>query len=243
MFFSDKRFLYLILAVFVLTSFMGMSSASLLATLLTLPAVLVAITFHEFAHAYAATKLGDDTPMMQGRLNLNPFSHIDPVGFVLLLFAGFGWGKPVQINPKNFDRKFSETAGEAIVAVAGPVMNFILAIVFSLIYAAVYKFSPAFFITDTGSIVQIILTYMIITNIGLGVFNLIPLPPLDGSKVLVNFLPYNAREWFYEKEQIFYIVFLVIWITGIAGMIISPALNFLYNLIVKGALAIFGIFV
>ncbi len=147
MFFADKRFLYLILGVFVITGIMGMSTESLLNLVLTLPAVLVAITFHEFAHAYAATKLGDDTPMLQRRLNLNPLSHMDPVGFVLLLFAGFGWGKPVQINPRNFDHKYSMEMGEAIVAVAGPIMNFILAIVFTLVYAAIYTFAPSFILT------------------------------------------------------------------------------------------------
>lgn len=76
--------------------------------LLTLPGVIIAITFHEFAHAYAAYKLGDDTPKMQGRLNLNPLSHLDPTGFILLIFAHVGWGKPVQINPRNFDRKYSQ---------------------------------------------------------------------------------------------------------------------------------------
>ena len=148
MFFSDKRFLYLLLAVFIITGLMGMTRESMLSLLLTLPAVLIAITFHEFAHAFAATKLGDDTPRMQGRLNLNPLSHIDPIGFVLLLFAGFGWGKPVQINPRNFDRRYSMEAGEAIVSFAGPLMNFILAIIFALIYAAVYKFAPLFIITE-----------------------------------------------------------------------------------------------
>ncbi|MCI8519075.1 MAG: site-2 protease family protein [Clostridia bacterium] len=121
--------------------------------LLTLPAVLIAITFHEFAHGFAADRLGDDTPRMQNRLNLNPLSHIDPVGFVLLMFAGFGWGKPVQINPRNFDRKYSMEAGEAIVAFAGPLMNFALAIIFTLIYAAMYKFAYTFIIAGTGRII------------------------------------------------------------------------------------------
>lgn len=148
MFFSDKKVLYLILGVIALTTIMGMDTGRLLNLVLTLPAVLVAITFHEFAHAFAATKLGDETPMLQNRLNLNPLSHMDPVGFILLLFAGFGWGKPVQINPKNFNRKYSMTTGEAIVAIAGPIMNFILAIVFTIICAAVYRFSPAFILTE-----------------------------------------------------------------------------------------------
>lgn len=120
---------------------------------MTLPAVLIAITFHEFAHGFAADRLGDDTPRMQNRLNLNPLSHIDPVGFVLLMFAGFGWGKPVQINPRNFDRKYSMEAGEAIVAFAGPLMNFVLAIIFTLIYVAMYKFAYTFIIAGTGRII------------------------------------------------------------------------------------------
>lgn len=241
MFLEDKRFLYLILAVFIITNLMGMTGQGLLSVVLTLPAVLIAITFHEFAHAYAATKLGDDTPIMQRRLNLNPLSHIDPIGFALLLFAGFGWGKPVQINPRNFDRKYSMEAGEAIVSIAGPLMNFFLAIVFAIIYALVYKFAPAFVLTQAGSIVISLLIYSVIINIGLGVFNLIPLPPLDGSKILVKFLPYNAKQWFREKEHIFYFIFLIIWITGIAGYIISPILNFLYKGLLNIILAIFGI--
>lgn len=242
MFLEDKRFLYLILAVFIITNLMGMTGEGLLSVVLTLPAVLTAITFHEFAHAYAATKLGDDTPIMQRRLNLNPLSHIDPIGFALLLFAGFGWGKPVQINPRNFDRKYSMEAGEAIVSIAGPLMNFFLAIIFAIIYALVYKFAPAFVLTQAGSIVVSLLMYSVIINIGLGVFNLIPLPPLDGSKILVKFLPYNAKQWFREKEHIFYFIFLIIWITGIAGYIISPILNFLYKGLLNIVLSIFGLF-
>ncbi len=241
MFYTDNRFVYLILIVLVLMNLMGMSQFEWLALLLTLPGVLIAITFHEFAHAYAATKLGDDTPENQGRLNLNPFSHIDPVGFVLLLFVGFGWGKPVAINPRNFDRKYSELTGEAIVAAAGPIMNFILSIVLTLIYCAIFKFASSFVVTEAGSIITSIIQYAIIMNIGLGIFNLIPLPPLDGSKILVKFLPYNGRQWLYEHERLFYLVFLIIWITGIAGNIISPALNFMYSGLIHIGATIFGL--
>lgn len=152
MFFGDKRILYFILAISIITGIMGMTTDKILSLVLTLPAVLIAITFHEFAHGFAADKLGDDTPRIQNRLNLNPLSHIDPVGFVLLLFAGFGWGKPVQINPRNFDRKYSMEAGEAIVAFAGPLMNFILAIIFTFIYVAMYKFARTFILTEAGAI-------------------------------------------------------------------------------------------
>ncbi len=242
MFLEDKRFLYVILGILIISNLARMTTEGLLAILLTLPAVLIAITFHEYAHAFAATKLGDDTPMLQGRLTLNPMKHIDPVGFALLLFAGFGWGKPVQINPRNFNRKYSIEAGEAIVSVAGPIMNFVLAVVFALIYAALYRFAPTFIITQVGAIVFDMLLYLVMINIGLGVFNLIPLPPLDGSKILIKFLPYNAKQWFRNKETIFYIIFLVLWISGLTGYIISPALNFLYRGMLNGALALFGLF-
>lgn len=239
MFYSDKRFIYLLLIIIVLMNLMGMTQLEWVALLLTLPGVLIAISFHEFAHAYAATKLGDDTPMLQNRLNLNPLTHIDPIGFVMLLFVGLGWGKPVEINPRNFNRKYSQEAGEAIVAAAGPIMNFILAIVFTLIYCAIFKFAKSFVITEVGGIITKIVQYTIVTNIGLGIFNLIPLPPLDGSKILVKFLSYNAKQWIYEHEHIFYIIFLVIWISGIAGYIISPALQAMYSGLLHLGMAIF----
>lgn len=241
MFYTDRRFIYIILAVIVIMNLMGMSQLEWLALLLTLPGVLVAITFHEFAHAFAATKLGDDTPRLEDRLNLNPLSHIDPIGFVLLLFVGFGWGRPVEINPRNFDRKYSSDAGEAIVAAAGPLMNFFLAIVFTLIYCAIFRFGISFVTTEVGSIIASIIQYAIVMNIGLGIFNLIPLPPLDGSKIFIKFLPYNAKQWVYDHEQIFYIVFLVIWITGIASYIISPALSAMYSGLIHVGMAIFGL--
>lgn len=239
----DRKFIYILLGALVLMSLMSYSSFNLLALLLTLPAVIVAITFHEYAHAYAADKLGDDTPRMQGRLNLNPMSHIDPIGFMLLMFAGFGWGKPVQINPRNFNRNVRIDKGEAIVSMAGPLMNFIIAIVSAIILGAIYMFAPASFLMNTvGNVIYILLQELVIINIGLGVFNLIPLPPLDGSKIFINFMPYNWRRWIIEHSQIFYYIFLAIWITGLAGVIISPIINLLYNGLMNGVLAIFRLF-
>ena len=135
--------------------------------LLTVPGVLIAITFHEFAHAYAADKLGDDTPRMEGRLSLNPLSHLDPIGSIMLLFAGFGWGKPVHVNPRNYKRTMSMDKADAIVAIAGPVMNFILAIIFTLIYCAIYKFVGIGVITSSsiGSILMTMLLYTISINV------------------------------------------------------------------------------
>ena len=102
MFSFDKRALYVILAILVIFSLRSLTGGYLLSLLLTLPAVIIAITFHEFAHAWMADRLGDTTPRYQGRLTLNPLAHLDPVGFILLIFAHVGWGKPVQINPNNF---------------------------------------------------------------------------------------------------------------------------------------------
>lgn len=239
----DRRILYIVLGLFILSNVVSLltDTNALLSLLLTLPAVLVAITFHEFAHGFAADKLGDDTARRQGRLNLNPLSHLDPVGTVMLIFAGFGWGKPVEINPRNFNRNIKMSVGEAIVAAAGPIMNLLLAIVFGIIYAVVWKFAPNFFATQAGMIVMILLQSCILTNIGLGIFNLIPLPPLDGSKIIGGFLPYNVRNWFERYYQIFYIAFIVIWVTGIAGMIISPLISATYEGIMKLIFSIFGI--
>ena len=237
----DKRVLYVILAIMVVLSIAGMTRSYIFSLLLTLPGVIIAITFHEFAHAFAAYKLGDDTPKMQGRLNLNPLSHLDPIGFVLLIFAHIGWGKPVQINPRNFDRKISMTAGEAIVSVAGPAMNFILAVVFTVIYFLIIKFAPAFILTQTGIIVIGMVQATIVVNIGLGVFNLIPLPPLDGSKIFRNFMSYNVKAWLDRYENIFYIIFLILWITGLAGTIISPIIELIANGLINLIGLLFGV--
>ena len=144
MFSFDKRILYIVLGIFVFINIANRltNTDSLLILLITLPAVLIAITFHEFAHAFAADKLGDNTPRNQGRLTLNPLKHIDIIGFALLIVAGFGWGKPVEINPRNFKRNISMTKAEAIVSVAGPIMNFILAFIFLIFTNLIFIYWP-----------------------------------------------------------------------------------------------------
>ena len=199
-------------------------------------AVLVSITFHEFAHAFVADRLGDETPRQKKRLTLNPLAHIDPIGLILLIFCHFGWGKPVPINAYNFKRNISMRKGTALVALAGPIMNFLLAIIFSVALGLVVRFASAeFLITSTGMIIINILRALISINVGLGVFNLIPLPPLDGSKILAAILPGKAREWYVSREKILQIVFIIIWVTPLASYIISPAINWiceqLFNLI------------
>ena len=228
MFNFDKRILYVILGIFVLRNIIGRFSStdSMLVLLLTLPAILIAITFHEFAHAFVADKLGDNTPRSQGRLTINPLSHIDPVGFALLIVAGFGWGKPVQINPRNFKRNITMTKAEALVSAAGPIMNFIIAIITTIILAVILKYS--LFANIASKVYWLIIVFLmelVLINVGLGLFNLIPLPPLDGSKILNHFLSYNIRAWFEQNQTILYIIFIVIWITGIAGMIITPCIQ------------------
>ena len=185
---------------------------------------IIAITFHEFAHAWAANKLGDETPKAQGRLNLNPLSHIDPVGFIFLIVAGFGWGKPVQIDVRNFKGKYSISKAEAIVSAAGPIMNFILAFVFLIIYYILFRTTNIIYSLSVQwqQIVYIIMINIISINIGLGVFNLLPVPPLDGSKIFVHFLPYKGKEWFYNNQQIFYIIFLILFVTGLSTVILTP---------------------
>ena len=227
----DKRTITIVIIVMLVLWLISAGTDGILSLLLTIPGVLIALTFHEFAHAWAANKLGDDTPRMQGRLNLNPLSHIDPLGFAFLIVAGFGWGKPVQIDPRNFNGKYSLSKAEAIVSAAGPIMNFILAFVFLMIYYILFKVTNAIgaLSMQWQLIIHQIILYTISINIGLGVFNLIPLPPLDGSKILMHFLPYNAKQWFYNNQQIFYIVFLLIWITGLAGRILSPIFNAVLN--------------
>ena len=228
----DKRVIYIVIAIMVVITLTNLitNPGALFSLLASIPGVLLAITFHEYAHGLVAYKLGDNTAKDEGRLSLNPLAHLDPIGTLMLLFAGFGWGKPVHVDSRNYTRKISMEKGEAIVSAAGPLMNIILAFIFTLIYCAIYKFAGAGFLHSTmGSVLMLMIFYTISINVGLGVFNLIPLPPLDGSKIIMPFLPYKAKEWFINNEQIFYLVFVVLWITGLAVTIISPAISWITN--------------
>ena len=190
--FSSNPTMMIILVVLMISNFIQYANTpgKIIALITAIPGILIAITFHEYAHAFVADKLGDDTPRRQGRLTLNPLKHIDIYGMILLLFVGFGWGKPVEINPNNFKRTISIKKGNALVSLAGPIMNFLLAIIFSIILALYLRFGFIFAVTNpVGNTLALIIRYIISINIGLGVFNLIPLPPLDGSKILVALLP------------------------------------------------------
>lgn len=171
---------------------------SLTALLYQIPILLFTLTIHEYSHGITAYLLGDDTAKRAGRLSLNPISHIDPIGLLMLFIAHIGWAKPVPINPYNFKNYKRDTA---LTAAAGPASNFIMAILLSLCFNLIYKFIPVN--QPVSGIVQLIMSmlyYAILINIALGTFNLIPLPPLDGSKILGGFLTdsqyykYAARE-------------------------------------------------
>lgn len=240
----DKRVIYIVIAIMVVITLTNLitNPGALFSLLASIPGVLLAITFHEYAHGLVAYKLGDNTAKDEGRLSLNPLAHLDPIGTLMLLFAGFGWGKPVNVNPRNYNRDITVEKADAIVSIAGPAMNMILAIGFTVIYFIIYKFWGTLVLTNRilGITMQMIM-YTISINIGLGIFNLIPLPPLDGSKVIKPFLPYNAKQWFEDNERIFYIIFVILWITGIAGTIISPIINVVFKGIFNLASMIFKV--
>ena len=202
------------------------SPGAIKALIFSIPGLLIAMTFHEYAHAFVADKLGDDTPRREGRLTLNPLAHIEPIGMIMLLFAGFGWGKPVEIDPRNFNRTVSVRKGNAIVALAGPLINIILAIIFSIVYGILLLIiGKTGHLSTAMDVILTIIEYTISMNVGLGVFNLIPLPPLDGSKILTAFLPVKARNWYESHEQILYLVFIILWITPFASLLITPAVR------------------
>lgn len=188
-----------------------------------LPAVFIGFSFHEFAHALVAYRMGDDTAKINGRLTLDPTAHIDPIGILMLILFKFGWAKPVPINPGNFKNR---KQGIILVSLAGPMMNFIIAIISLLTYGLVYfKFGIENVILD-GIMINI---YFI--NIGLGIFNLIPLPPLDGSKILAGILPVKLEYKFYQYEQYSYILLLILIFTNVIDYILSPMFYYAEKLI------------
>lgn len=164
--------------------------------LYSIPAVLIAIILHEYAHGFVSWKLGDPTPKKDGRLSLNPLNHLDPIGTLCLLVFHMGWAKPVEINPNYYK---NPKLGTVLVSLAGPVTNFIIAFISMF---ALVKINPE-------GVLFYILMYLVIINIGLGVFNLIPIPPLDGSKVLSAILPERLYFGYMKYEKYFMLVLLV----------------------------------
>ena len=216
------------------------SREGLIAFLYTLPALVLSLSIHEYAHAWVAYKLGDISQKIRGRLTLNPLAHIDPIGFIAIMLIGVGWGKPVTVDDRNFK---DSRKGMMLTALAGPISNLILAIVVTILLKVLYTVGviEAMSASNIGNITINMLMTLISFNVIFCVFNLIPLPPLDGSKIIKAFLPYNARVWFENNEKIIEIVFVVLWIMGILSRIISPIIGVVYSALIKGMFAIFGI--
>lgn len=175
--------------------------------------ILLILPLHEFAHAFVAKKCGDYTAESSGRLTLNPFKHVDPIGAVLLLLTGFGWAKPVPINPNAMRNPRN---GIIWTSLAGPLSNLLAAFI-SVIVLRVLMYIPIpasnVGLYNTLSSISTILFYFSSTNIGLAVFNLIPIPPLDGSKVLIQFLPTRAVIWIQRNQMTISIIFTVLILT------------------------------
>jgi len=201
--------------------------------LIALPAILIALTFHEYAHGRAADWLGDDTPYYQGHLTLNPLPHIDWVGFFMLMFFHFGWAKPVQVNPYKF-KNISVKKGMMLVSLAGPMMNILLACV-GMIALRWLNFDPRMGIYS-GSMPELIqmLVPLVQINIILAVFNLIPVPPLDGSKILAGLLPDAGAQKIYNLEPYGPLLLLLLIFTDLAGKIIWPLYSIVFAFIYAG---------
>lgn len=196
--------------------------------LIALPAVIMAIGFHESAHAFVAYKMGDNTAKNLGRLSVNPLKHIDPIGFICLFLFHFGWAKPVPINPNNFKDK---KKGAVLTALAGPVSNLLLAFIFSIFYMAAV--TAVQFFGATGTVINVLIEMLgccVSINISLAIFNLIPIPPLDGAKIFGGILPKRLYFSIMEHENIIQLVLLILLFSGAIGWLITPICTFLINI-------------
>lgn len=201
----------------------------LMNTLMTLPAIIIGLSFHEYAHAVVSYRLGDPTPKMQGRVTINPLAHIDPLGLAALIFAGFGWGVPVEVNPTNYANR---RKGEFLVAIAGVTMNLIIAIVFALIAKVLLMtLGAAALSTSWGSVLWTMIMYVIQINLVLMIFNLIPCPPLDGFSIISEIFNLKTTDLYWNIYRYGDIILMALIIFGVTGRIISPAVYTLFGLI------------
>ena len=194
-----------------------------------IPAALISIMCHELTHGLFSYLLGDPTPKEQGRLSLNPIKHLDPIGTLCLILFGFGWAKPVMVDPRYYK---NPKWGMALVALGGPLANFIIALLSGLVLTLIQLHAPY---TQTIEIIFNFFLYLMLINIGLGVFNLIPIPPLDGSKIIGAVLPDNAYNQYmkYQKYGMIFILGLLILLDVLEALGYPSLLNELLNIIIN----------
>ncbi len=192
------------------------NQSQILSFIMSIPAVLFAITVHECAHGWAAYLMGDSTARYSGRLSLNPLRHMDPIGALCMLFFRFGWAKPVPVNSSNFRNR---RVGIVTVSLAGPLSNFIVGLLSCILFYLVS------FLTKGESVIArfalAILIQSVYMNVGLMIFNLIPIPPLDGSKILLEFLPYRWQYEIYRYERYFGLILILLVYAGSMTPILS----------------------
>lgn len=206
------------------------SREGIISFLYFLPALLISLSIHEFAHAFVAYKLGDKSQKALGRMTLNPLAHIDLWGFLCIALFGFGWGKPVMVDDRNFKNR---AKGNMFVALAGPASNIILAILFTMLLkifmmTGVVDFAIS---TTSGNVLTNMLVLSIQFNVIFGIFNMLPIPPFDGSKVLFYFLPGKYKEIMYVLERYSFIILLILIVTNASSYIISPIVNGILKLL------------
>lgn len=206
----------------------GDPRAYLIQILLSLPIVLLALCLHETAHGFVAYKLGDPTARNLGRLTLNPLKHLDPIGFICMLLFGFGWAKPVPINTRYFKNPKRDMA---ISALAGPVSNLLLAVVFALLLKLYYSFFIFSVPTDAAYFIYLFFVLGIRLNITLAVFNLIPIPPLDGSRIMLLFLPTDTYFKIMRYERYLSIALMIALAFGLLDTPINVVSNFFLRII------------
>lgn len=221
------------IGLIVIMAFMSFRSGAfsdpkawMLDKLYLLPGIIIGLSFHEFAHAWTSDKLGDNTPRLQGRVTLNPAAHIDPIGFIALIFVGFGWGVPVQIDPSRYKNR---KTGEILVSLSGVVMNFILAVLFTLILKFFY-IGQGYQLSGMANVIQMILIYAVQINLVLMIFNLMPIPPLDGFNLISSIFSLQRYSWWYKIYDKGMIILMVLIIFNFTDYILTPAVNFFWHL-------------
>ena len=230
-----------------------LSSSYILQKIIMIPIVLVALTFHELSHGLVSAKLGDPTPRMTGRLTINPLAHLDPIGALLMVLTGFGWAKPVQINPRYYK---NPKRGMAITAAAGPLSNLAMAFIAMLIYTVIviigcktgqfyYENASVYYMADARPdvLVQIMNILSLFANVNLCfmVFNIIPIPPLDGSRILGLFLSDEAYFKLQQYERYSFMLIIILSFGGVFSRFIGTGVGFFMTLLTRLSMMMVGV--